>query len=101
VGAANTAVIPALQTRLIRIGGDAQLIAAALNHSAFNIGNSLGALLGGAVISAGFGYLAPTLVGVGLTVVGFALLVVSLVTESSRHDPSPEPLEREPVSALT
>jgi DHA1 family inner membrane transport protein len=78
VGAANALVIPSLQTRLIRISGDAQLIAAALNHSAFNVGNSLGAILGGAAIAAGLGYLAPTLVGVGLTVLGYILLIVSL-----------------------
>jgi DHA1 family inner membrane transport protein len=101
VGAANALVIPSIQTRLIRISGDAQLIAAALNHSAFNVGNSLGAFLGGAAIAAGLGYLAPTLVGVGLTVLGFALLVVSLRLDRPRPPATRDELERERVPALS
>jgi DHA1 family inner membrane transport protein len=97
VGAANALVIPSLQTRLIRISGDAQLIAAALNHSAFNVGNSLGAILGGAAIAAGLGYLAPTLVGVGLTVLGYILLIVSLRLDRRRPRVGVEAVEPERV----
>jgi DHA1 family inner membrane transport protein len=81
MGGANAVLIPSLQSRLIRIGGESQLLAAALNHSAFNVGNSMGAFLGGAAIAAGFGYVAPTVVGVGLAVVGFGLIVVSFALE--------------------
>ena len=52
---------PASRPGLMDVAGDSQTLAAAVNHSALNIGNSLGALLGGAVIAAGFGYLAPDL----------------------------------------
>jgi DHA1 family inner membrane transport protein len=88
IGAANAILIPSIQSRLISIGGDAQLIAAALNHSAFNVGNSLGALLGGAVIAAGFGYLAPTLVGVALAIVGYGLTIVSFGLERGDREPA-------------
>jgi DHA1 family inner membrane transport protein len=88
IGAANAMLIPSIQSRLISIGGDAQLIAAALNHSAFNVGNSLGALLGGAVIAAGFGYLAPTLVGVALAIVGYGLTIVSFGLERAYQGPA-------------
>jgi len=81
MGGANAVLIPSLQSRLIRIGGESQLLAAALNHSAFNVGNSMGAFLGGAAIAAGFGYVSPTVVGVGLAVVGFGLIVVSFALE--------------------
>ncbi|MET1005138.1 MAG: MFS transporter [Propionibacteriaceae bacterium] len=81
IGASNAVLIPSLQSRLIRIGGDAQLIAAALNHSAFNVGNSLGAFLGGAAIAAGFGYVAPTVVGVALATIGFGLILLSFALE--------------------
>jgi DHA1 family inner membrane transport protein len=94
IGAANAVLIPSIQSRLISIGGEAQLIAAALNHSAFNVGNSLGALLGGAVIAAGFGYLAPTLVGVALAIVGYALTLVSFGLERADRGlatPAPTP----------
>ncbi|WP_236685305.1 MFS transporter [Demequina salsinemoris] len=75
VGAASSAISPAIQTRLMDVASDSQTMAAAVNHSALNIGNSLGAFLGGAVIAAGWGYLAPTWVGLALCVpgVGFAL----------------------------
>lgn len=75
VGMAASAISPAIQTRLMDVAGDAQTMAAAVNHAALNIGNSMGAILGGAVIAAGWGYLAPTWVGLALIVpgVGFAL----------------------------
>ncbi|GIG53409.1 MFS transporter [Demequina activiva] len=70
VGLAASAISPAIQTRLMDVAGDAQTMAAAVNHSALNMGNSLGAFLGGAVIGAGWGYLAPTWVGLALVVPG-------------------------------
>ena len=50
--------------------GDAQMLGAALNHSALNLANALGAWLGGLVIAAGLGYRAPSVVGAGLAVAG-------------------------------
>ena len=73
VGAAAAALSPAIQTRLMDVAGDSQTLAAAVNHSALNIGNALGAFLGGAVIAAGWGYLAPTWVGLVLCVPGILL----------------------------
>ncbi|WNY34578.1 MFS transporter [Curtobacterium flaccumfaciens] len=61
LGATSSAIPPAVQSRLMDVAGDARTIAAALNHSAFNIGNSIGAALGGAVIAAGFGVPRPGL----------------------------------------
>jgi DHA1 family inner membrane transport protein len=55
------------------VAGESQTLAAAVNHSALNIGNALGAFLGGAVIAAGWGYLAPTWVGLLMCVPGAAL----------------------------
>ncbi len=63
---------------------DNQSIAAALNHSALNIGNSLGALLGGVVIAAGWGFRAPAWVGVTLAAAGLVLAAASLATERRR-----------------
>ncbi|MEO8263240.1 MAG: MFS transporter [Pseudolysinimonas sp.] len=75
VGASAAALSPVIQTRLMDVAGDSQTLAAAINHSSLNIGNSLGALLGGVVIAAGLGYVAPTWVGLALCVPGvlFAL----------------------------
>lgn len=70
VGMAAAALSPAIQTRLMDVAGDSQTMAAAVNHSALNIGNSLGAAIGGAAIAAGWGYLAPTWLGLALIVPG-------------------------------
>lgn len=72
------AVGPALQTRLMDVAGDAQTLAAAINHSAFNIANALGAWLGGLAIAAGYGWTSPGWVGFALALGGFAVLLVSL-----------------------
>jgi DHA1 family inner membrane transport protein len=61
---------PALQVRLMDVAGDAQTLAAALNHSAFNFANALGAWLGGLAIAAGWGWLSLGRVGAVLAVGG-------------------------------
>lgn len=77
MGLVSSALSPAIQTRLMDVSGDNQSIAAALNHSALNIGNSLGAFLGGIVIAAGLGYAAPAWVGVLLALAGLAIAVLA------------------------
>lgn len=46
VGVTGSALVPALQTRLMDTAEDAQTLAAALNHSALNVANAAGAWLG-------------------------------------------------------
>jgi DHA1 family inner membrane transport protein len=75
---------PTIQTRLMDVAGDNQSIAAALNHSALNIGNSVGAFLGGLVIAAGWGFVAPAWVGVALALAGLGLALLSLALERRR-----------------
>ncbi len=86
VGAAASALSPAIQTRLMDVAGDSQSLAAAINHSSLNIGNSLGAYLGGVTIAAGLGYLSPTWVGLLLIVPGviFALVSVAIQRRTER-----------------
>ena len=71
-----------LQLRLMETAGEAQMLGAALNHSALNLANALGAWLGGLVITAGLGYRAPSVVGAGLAVAGLSPLAVSGVLRS-------------------
>jgi DHA1 family inner membrane transport protein len=75
---------PTIQTRLMDIARDSQSIAAALNHSALNVGNSLGAILGGAAIAAGLGYVAPIWVGLALTLAGAVLALGSFALDRAR-----------------
>ena len=84
VGGAASALSPAIQTRLMDVAGDSQTLAAAVNHASLNLGNSLGAYLGGVTIAAGFGYLSPALVGLALCVPGIGLAVASVARERSR-----------------
>ncbi len=84
VGFVSSVLSPAIQTRLMDVAGDNQSIAAALNHSALNIGNASGAFLGGLVISAGLGFVAPVWVGVALAAAGLALALTSFAVEARR-----------------
>lgn len=76
VGGAALFLGPALQARLIEVAPGAQLMGAAVNQSATNLANSIGAALGGLAIASGLGYLAPAWVGVGLGTVGLVLAAI-------------------------
>jgi DHA1 family inner membrane transport protein len=96
VGAASLFIVPALQSRLIAVAPGAQMMGAAVNQSSLNIANSIGAALGGAVIAAGWGYLASAWLGVALSVGGLVLALISF-----RLDRTAEPAAAlpEPVPA--
>jgi len=81
IGATSMGLGPALQTRLLDVAPGAQMLAASLNHSAFNVANALGAWLGGAVIAAGFGWTSTGAVGAMLTLAGLAVFALSYVIE--------------------
>ena len=78
VGALGSVVAINLQIRLMDAAGDAQMLGAALNHSALNIANGLGAFFGSAIISAGYGYRATSWVGVVLASVGLVIFLIGL-----------------------
>ncbi|MGA0532516.1 MFS transporter [Hansschlegelia sp. KR7-227] len=75
------AIGPAVQTRLMDVAADSQTLAAALNHSAFNLANALGAWLGGLAIAAGYGWTSLGWVGVALALGGLVILLVSFAVE--------------------
>ncbi len=81
MAALSSAMMPAIQTRLLDVSGDAQTLASALNHASLNIGNSLGAALGGFVISIGLGFSAPAWAGAALGVFGLLLALLSGLLE--------------------
>ncbi|MGW3788673.1 MFS transporter [Micromonospora chokoriensis] len=89
VGATSLYLGPVLQARLITVAPGAQLMGAALNQSAMNIANSLGAALGSVAIAAGLGYLAPAWVGAVLAIVGLALGVVSFAVGRRERERTP------------
>ena len=66
-----------LQSRLMDVAGDAQALAAALNHSAFNTANALGPWLGGMAIAAGYGWTSTGVVGCALALAGLGIWAIS------------------------
>jgi DHA1 family inner membrane transport protein len=85
VAVSSSVLVVNLQLRLMSVAGDAQTLGAAMNHSSLNIGNAVGAWVGGLVIAAGWGYRAPALVGVGLALAGLAVLLLSAVLARRRR----------------
>jgi MFS transporter, DHA1 family, inner membrane transport protein len=80
-----------MQTRLMDVAGDAQALAAALNHSAFNVANALGPLLGGMAIAAGYGWTSTGWVGCGLALAGLAIWTVSARLDAGVRRPFSAP----------
>ncbi|WEX77866.1 MFS transporter [Sinorhizobium numidicum] len=78
------AVVPGVQTRLMDVSGEAQTLAAALSHSAFNLANALGAWLGGLSIAAGYGWTSTGLVGAVLGIAGFGIFLASALVDRRR-----------------
>ena len=64
------------------VAADAQTLAAASNHSAFNVANALGPWLGGLAISAGLGWTSTGYIGAATGAVG---LLVFWWAWTARH----------------
>jgi DHA1 family inner membrane transport protein len=75
MGAVGFATVPGLQLRIMGYAQDAPTMASGANIAAFNIGNALGAWLGGLAIGAGLGFVSPLWVGAGVTAVGLVVLL--------------------------
>ncbi|HQT47136.1 MAG TPA: MFS transporter [Acidocella sp.] len=68
-----------LQARLMDVAEEAQTLAAALNHSAFNTANALGPWLAGMAIGAGYGWQSAGWVGSALALCGLALWALAML----------------------
>ncbi|WP_335935124.1 Cmx/CmrA family chloramphenicol efflux MFS transporter [Streptomyces sp. PTD5-9] len=69
---------PALNARMFNVAGAAPTLAGATTTAAFNLGNTGGPWLGGAVIDADFGYAATAWAGAAMTVLALVAVVCSL-----------------------
>jgi DHA1 family inner membrane transport protein len=75
-GVASFALVPPLQVRVMAAAIDAPNLASSVNIGAFNLGNAIGAALGGAVIAGGLGFPAVALAGAAASVLGLATVLV-------------------------
>ncbi|NUO61494.1 MAG: MFS transporter [Hamadaea sp.] len=86
MGAFGFATAPGLQMRIMKYAGQAPTLASGSNIAAFNVGNALGAWLGGVTITAGLGYAATLWAGAAMSF--SALLVLAAATALARRRPS-------------
>ena len=73
-GAAAFAIVPPVQMRVMQAASEAPGLASSINVGAFNLGNALGAAVGGGVISLGLGYQTVPIAGGLLAAAGLALV---------------------------
>lgn len=82
-GVATFALVPPIQMRVMTIAADAPNVASSVNIGAFNLGNALGAALGGSVISLNLGY--PAISVAGALCAASALAIVLLNRPSKKE----------------
>ncbi|MEU4116683.1 MFS transporter [Kitasatospora sp. NPDC028055] len=87
-GAAGFSIIPALQARILAVAAAAPALALSANVSAFNLGNGLGAWLGGATIDLGYDARAVTLTAALATAIALTLSVL-MWARGRREAPEP------------
>lgn len=76
-GIASFALVPPLQLRVMTAASAAPNLASAMNIGAFNLGNAIGAALGGGVIAAGLGYPAVALAGAVTSALGLGAVLLA------------------------
>lgn len=96
MGGFGFATVPGLQMRIMTYAGSAPTLASGSNIAAFNVGNALGAWLGGLTITAGLGYTSPLWVGAALSA---GALVVLLVADRAARGSARATAEPQPVAA--
>ena len=75
-GAVAFAIVPSIQMLMIQTAKGSELLASSIVQASANMGNTLGAYLGGLPIVAGFGYTSPEYVGMSLAFIGLTLCLV-------------------------
>ncbi|WP_418061684.1 MFS transporter [Pimelobacter simplex] len=77
MGGVGFATVPGLQMRVMAYADRAPTLASGANIAAFNLGNALGAWIGGLTLAAGLGYTSPLWAGAAITAAGLVVLVVA------------------------
>lgn len=75
-GATSFAMVAPIQMLMIRLSKGAEVLASSVSQACFNVGNALGAFLGGVPIIYGFGFSSPEFVGASMTSLGFIFVLL-------------------------
>ena len=82
-GCVSFSIVAPIQMLMIQTATGAEMIASAAIQASFNIGNALGAFLGGLPLIAGYSYASPNLIGVGMSVLG--ILITFIFIQRKKH----------------
>ena len=85
MGGFGFAAVPGMQMRVMKYASSAPTLASGANIGAFNVGNALGAWLGGVAITAGLGYTSPIWAGAGITFLGFGVTAFAAASDKRRQ----------------
>ncbi|HEV7950734.1 MAG TPA: MFS transporter [Glaciihabitans sp.] len=83
MGGVGFGTVPGLQMRVMAFAGESTTLVSGANIGAFNIGNALGAWIGGVTITAGLGYTSPIWAGAAIT--GVALVVMLIAASTAQR----------------
>jgi DHA1 family arabinose polymer transporter-like MFS transporter len=75
-GAVAFAIIAPMQMLMIRAAKGSEMLASSVLQASANMGNALGAYLGGLPLRAGYGYTSPEYVGAALAFTGFIFCMI-------------------------
>lgn len=75
-GALSMSVAAPINIMMMKAAPKSEMMAAAFMQAAFNIANAMGAFLGGIPLEHGLPYNYPSLVGVGMTVIGLSISII-------------------------
>jgi MFS transporter, DHA1 family, inner membrane transport protein len=86
LGGFGFATVPGLQLRVMRYASTAPTLASSANIGAFNLGNALGAWIGGITITAGLGYTAPIWAGAAITLIALSVMLAAAARAGKRPE---------------
>ncbi|MGK3954641.1 MFS transporter [Arthrobacter sp. R4] len=104
MGGFGFATVPGLQMRVMKYASRAPTLASGANIGAFNVGNALGAWLGGVTITAGLGYTSPIWAGAAITLLGLGVMIIAAARAkrtAAQQVPIGGPVAAEPVTVLS
>ncbi|RZU63935.1 DHA1 family inner membrane transport protein [Microterricola gilva] len=91
MGGFGFATVPGLQMRVMAHAEAAPTLASGANIAAFNIGNALGAWIGGLTLAAGLGYTSPLWAGAAVTLGGLLVLLIAVFSRGGEFAREPRP----------